>query len=96
MLSRVQLFVTPRTVALQAPLSMGFSRQEYWSGLPFPPLGDLPHSETEPTSPVSPALQADSLLLSHQESPNNMSKLEKLENTVDWNNILSQFLLIYF
>ena len=42
MLSLVWLFVTPRTVAPQAPLSMGFSRQEYWSGLPFPPPGDLP------------------------------------------------------
>ena len=40
-LSHVQLFVTPRTAALQAPLSMGFSRQEYWSELPFPPPGDL-------------------------------------------------------
>ena len=42
MLSRVQLFVTPRTVALQAPLSMGFPRQEYWSALPFLSPGDLP------------------------------------------------------
>ena len=42
LLSRVQLFVTPWTVVYQAPLSMGFSRQEYWSGLPFPSLGDLP------------------------------------------------------
>ena len=41
-LSRVQLFATPWTVAHQAPLSMGFSRQEYWSGLPFPSPGDLP------------------------------------------------------
>ena len=49
------------TVAHQAPLSMGFSRQEYWSGLPCPPPGDLPNPGTEPTSPVSPALQADSL-----------------------------------
>ena len=40
--SRVQLFATPWTVAHQGPLSMGFSRQEYWSGLPFPPPGDLP------------------------------------------------------
>ena len=40
--SRVRLFVTPWTVALQAPLSMGFSRQDYWSGLPCPPPGDLP------------------------------------------------------
>ena len=41
-LSHVQLLVTPRTVACQDPLSMGFLRQEYWSGLPFPPPGDLP------------------------------------------------------
>ena len=45
----------------QAPLSMGFSRQEYWSGLPFPFLGHLPNSGIQPSSPVSPALQADSL-----------------------------------
>jgi len=56
MLSRVQLFVTPWTVACQAPLSVGFSRQEYWSGLPFPPPGDLPNPGIEPISPVSPAL----------------------------------------
>ena len=50
-LSRVCLCVTPRTVALQAPLSMGFSRQEYWSGLPCPPPGDLPHPQgLNPTS----------------------------------------------
>ena len=55
-LSRVQLFVTPWTVAHQVPLSMGFSRQEYWSGLPFPSPGDLPNLGIEPGSP---ALQAD-------------------------------------
>ena len=49
-LSRVQLFATQWTVALQAPLSMGFSRQEYWGGLPFPSPGDLPKSGIEPTS----------------------------------------------
>ena len=54
--SRVQLFVTPWTVALQAPLSMGFPRQEYWCGLPFPSPGDLLNPETEPKSPVYPAL----------------------------------------
>ena len=48
--------VTPWTAALQAPLSTGFPRQEYWSGLPFPPLGDLPDPGTELTSLVSPAL----------------------------------------
>ena len=57
-LSRVQLFVTPSTVDYQVPLSMGFSRQEYWSGLPFPPPADLPDPGTEPGSP---ALQVDSL-----------------------------------
>ena len=49
------------TVAYQAPLSVEFSRQEYWSGLPFPSAGDLPDLGIEPMSPVSPALQADSL-----------------------------------
>ena len=57
------------TVARQAPLSMGLSRQEYWSGLPCPPPGDLPGPGTEPASPVSSVLQADSLPLSHQGSP---------------------------
>ena len=51
--------VTPWTVACQAPLPVGFSRQEYWSGLPFLPPGDLPSLGIEPRSP---ALQADSLL----------------------------------
>jgi len=48
--------VTPWTVAHQAPLSMEFSRQEYWSGLPFPPQGDLPDPGIEAVLPVSPAL----------------------------------------
>ena len=50
-LSRVRLFATPWTVAHQAPLSMGFSRQEYWSGLPFPSPGDLPSPGIELRSP---------------------------------------------
>ena len=58
-LSRVRLSVTPWTVAYQAPPSMEFSRQEYWSGLPFPSPEDLPNSGTEP-GPL--ALQADALL----------------------------------
>ena len=57
-LSRVRLFVTLWTVAHQASPSMGFSRQEYWSGLPFPSPGDLPNPRIEPGSP---ALQADAL-----------------------------------
>ena len=56
MLSRVQLFVTLRTVTCQAPLSTGFSRHEHWSGLPFPTPKDLPDSETESASLTSPAL----------------------------------------
>jgi len=54
--SHIPLFATPWTVAHQAPLSMGFSRQEYWSVLPFPPPGDLPDSGTELMSPTSSAL----------------------------------------
>ena len=53
MLSWVQQFVTPWTVAQQTPLSMGIFRQEYWSGLPFPSPGDLPHPGIEPVSPMS-------------------------------------------
>ena len=52
--SHVRLFMTPWTVALQSPLPMGFSRQEYWSELPFPPPGDLPNPGVEPVSPAAP------------------------------------------
>ena len=55
-LSHVQFFVAPWTVAFQAPLSMEFPRQELWSGLPFPPPGDLPSPGIEPASLKSPAL----------------------------------------
>ena len=65
-LSRVRLFATPWIVAYQAPPSMGFSRQECWSGLPFPSPGDLPDPGIKPRSP---ALQAEVLHLSHQGSP---------------------------
>ena len=57
-LSRVRLFATPWIVAYEASPSMGFSRQEYWSGLPFPSPGHLPDPEIEPRSP---ALEADTL-----------------------------------
>ena len=63
--SRVWLLEPLWTVDWQAPLSMGFSRQEDWSGLPSPPPGDLSHPGIEPASPVSSAFQADPLLLSH-------------------------------
>ena len=65
----VCLFVTLRTAARQAPLSMGLFRQEYWSGLPFPSPGDLPNPGFKLLSLVSLILHADSLPLSHQGSP---------------------------
>ena len=72
MLSRfhhIWLLVTPWTVICQAPLSIGFSMQEYWSRLSCSPPGDLPSLGIEPMSPKAPALQADSLPLSHRGSP---------------------------
>ena len=63
---QVWLFAPLWTVACHVPLSMEFSRQEYWSGLPCPLSGDLPDSGIKPASPVSPALQADSPPLSHR------------------------------
>ena len=56
-------------MASQAPRSMGFFQQLRWSGLPYPPRGNLPNLGIEPESHVSPTLQVDSLLLSHQGSP---------------------------
>ena len=64
-LSSVRLFVTPWTVAFEAPPSTGFSRQEYWSGLPFPSPGDLPDPGIKPGYP---ACLADSLPLNPQGS----------------------------
>ena len=64
--SHVQLFATPWTVARQAPLFMGFPRQEYWNELPCPSPGDFPDPGIKPESP---ACQADSLRLSHLGSP---------------------------
>ena len=70
----VQLLATLWTVACQAPLSMGFSRQVYWSGLPCPPLRNLPEPEMEPMSPVFRALQAGYLPLCHKGSPYSNSR----------------------
>ena len=64
-----EFFADPRIVSRQAPLSMEFSGQEYWVGLPCPPPGDLPDPGSEPTALPAPALQADSLPLNHQGSP---------------------------
>ena len=57
--------VIPGTVARQAPLSTGFSKQEYWSGWPFPPPGDLPDPGIKPASPASPALGSGFFTTSH-------------------------------
>ena len=73
LLSRVQLFTTPWTVAYQAPQSMEFSRQDYWSGLPFPSPADLPNPGIEPESP---AQQADAL----PSEPGNLMFLQQLES----------------
>ena len=70
--SHVQLFAALWTAARQAPLSMGFSTQEYWSGLPYPLPGPLPEPGIEPGSP---AVQADSLSLSHRGSPMDLTTL---------------------
>ena len=70
--SSVQLIATPWTVALQFPLFMGFSRQEYWSGLPCPPPGDLPSSGIKLTFLLSPALAGGFFTTSAtREVPNN-------------------------
>ena len=61
--SHIQVFATPWTVAHQTSLSMGFSSQEYWSGLPCPPLGDLPNPGIEPTSLTSLALEGGFILI---------------------------------
>ena len=78
-LSHVRLFVTLGTVAYQVPPSMEFSRQEYWSGLPFPSLGDLPDPEIEPRSP---ALQADALPSEPPGKPVNHGLIIHLEGLV--------------
>ena len=72
LLSRVRLFATPWTVAYQASPSMGFSRQEYWSGLPFPSPGDLPDPGIEPGSP---SLEADALTSEPPGKPGSKSML---------------------
>ena len=69
MLTCVSLFVTPWTIALQAPLSIEFSSEECWSGLPFPPPGDLPDPGIKP---ASPALQADSFTTEPPGKPMNI------------------------
>ena len=78
--SRVRICVTPWTIAHQAPLSMGFSRQEYWSELPFPSQGDLLDPGVERKSPV---LQVDSLLSEPSGKPDITIRTPKIKNTSD-------------
>ena len=82
-LSQVWLFATPRGIAYQAPQSMGFFQQEYWSGLPFPSPGELPDPGIEPGSP---ALQAESSLSAPLGSP--LLQLEAVtSSSVSWNDL---------
>ena len=84
--SHVWFFATPWAVAHQTPLSLGFSRQEQWSGLPCPPPGEHPDPGMQPESPASPALQVDSLLLSHQGSPNTVVTGALMKKNGIWEN----------
>jgi len=81
MLSRfghVRFFANPWTVTCQAPLSMEFSQQEHWNGLPCPPPGDLPDPGIEPMYPASPVLQVDSLPDEPWGSPRKVHALNKI------------------
>ena len=93
MLICVPLFVIPWTVALQASVSMGLPRQEYQSGLSFPPTGNLPDPEIKPTSAASPTLQADSLPLSHRRSP--LSEVSMIQKDSNWYDSTSVMYLEY-
>ena len=81
MFSHIQFSVTLWTVAHQAPLSVGFSRQEYWSGLPFPIPGDLPDAAIEPMSPESPALAGRFFIIVPPGKPLSMSPGEGKDNS---------------
>ena len=95
-LSGVQLFSTPWTIAHQAPLSIEFSRQEYWSGLPFSTPEDLPDPEIEPKSLASPALAVDSLPLHHLGSPYKVSQVQlfSITTSVSFSSYCLTFVLI--
>ena len=103
-LSCVRLFATPWIVAHQAPLSMGFSRQEYWSGLPFPSPGDLPDPGMEPVSAAHLLhWQVDSLPLSQQGSPyihlqnpgSDSCTREQLYTVLGWQDSLEEGMVTY-
>ena len=83
-LSHVQLFLTPWTIAHLAPLSMEFSRQEYWSGFPFPSPGDFPNTGVKPTSPVSPDLADRFFTIASPGKPPSKTSGEVLQETVSF------------
>ena len=88
-LSCVRLFATPWTISYQAPLSMESSRQEFWSGLPFPSLGNLPDPGIEPGSP---ALQADTLPSEPPGKPTNKMGIPKLSKFTRYDLYYSEYL----
>ena len=87
-LSRVLLFEAPRTIAYQASLSMGFSRQEYLSGLPFPSPGDLPNAEIKPRSPT---LQADTLPSEPPGKHKNVQTITQLHSSHNASKVIPKF-----
>ena len=84
-LSHVQLFATPWSASCQAPLSIGFSREEFWSGLPFPPPGESSHPGIEF---VSPALHMDSLPTETLGKPQNSVRLFKKSYVIKYNFVI--------
>ena len=86
-------FATPWTAARQAPLSVGFPRQEYWSGLPFPPPGDLPDPGIKPESPASPSLSGRFFTTEQLGKPEYVLKGTILKGTVLL--LLDAFILIH-
>ena len=92
-LSCVQLFAIPLTVACQAPLSMKFSRQEYWGGLPFPFPKDLLQSGIEPTSLVSPTLAGWFFATEPPESPSSLVEYTYKQLTIHFGGVYSEMLI---
>ena len=84
MLSHVRLFASPWAVASHAPLSMGLSRQEYWSGLPFPPRGDLLNPGIRPKPPASPAVAGGFFTTTPPEKPSKMHKEHPPHTHLRW------------
>ena len=87
--SPVQLFATPWTVAHQVPLSMGFSREDYWRGLPFPSPGDLPDPGSHPIPPASPALAGRFFTTEPQSFETRLNNRSQMLNYLEKSNITS-------